>query len=127
MARILVIEDEAPVQMLLTELLSRRKYDVQSVNNGEDGLKKLKDEHFDLVITDIFMPLKDGLEVIKELHKYYPHVKIIAISGGGRYGIKYLDLAVFLGAHVSIAKPFETSDILDSVERLLGTEDSKEQ
>src|SRR5262245_30283156 len=80
-ARILVIEDDEGVQTLMRDLLSAIGHNVFVANNGRQGLARYRDCHPDLVITDIFMPERDGLDVILELAPY--DVKIIAMSGGG--------------------------------------------
>jgi DNA-binding NarL/FixJ family response regulator len=74
----------------------------------------------DLVITDLFMPEKEGLETIMELQRDFPEVKIIAISGGDRKGtLDFLPMSRKLGASIALKKPFGVDDILNAVSSLL--------
>ena len=75
----------------------------------------------DLVITDIMMPGKDGLETIRELRRLDPKVRIIAMSGGGGPGVGYLELAAMLGAAGTLPKPFTKGSLLTAVDRVLAT------
>ena len=83
MKRILVVDDEAQIRTMLTQMLEQEGYEVQTAENGEDGFNLVRKQVFDLVITDMIMPVKDGLKFIMELIKDYPELKILAISGGG--------------------------------------------
>ena len=84
MVQILVIEDDDIVRELIKSILIDAGYDVTSANNGKEGLKSAISNKPDIVITDIFMPEKEGLETIKELRAHYPDIKILAVSGGGQ-------------------------------------------
>ncbi len=122
MARILVIDDDAQVRTVLLKSLERDGYQVMDAPNGKVGMKLLREEPFDLVITDIVMPEKDGIEIIGELRRYFPETKIIAISGGGR-NLKasiVLHTAEILGVHCTLFKPFELEEFLNSVKHVLG-------
>ena len=83
MARILVIEDDDNFRKMLNVMLTQAKYDVVEAPNGRVGLKIYRKEQIDLVITDVFMPDKEGIETTFDLKDENPNVKIIAISGGG--------------------------------------------
>lgn len=121
MGRILVLEDDAKLRELLREVLEAAGHEVTEAPDGDVGLKQFKLAPADLVITDIFMPEKDGLEVIRELKSGFPDVKIIAISGGGGFETDtYLMAASRMGADRVIEKPFEMQDLLDAVQQLLG-------
>ena len=80
MKRILIVDDEEKICSLLTELL-QSQYAVTSTSDGDAALEKLESGHYDLMITDIVMPNKNGLEVIADVKNKYPELKIIAISG----------------------------------------------
>jgi len=83
-------------------------------------VKMHRENPMDLVITDIIMPEKEGLEIITEFRREYPSVKLIAISGGGRIGpANYLKMAKLLGAERTFAKPVDTSQLLSAIEELL--------
>ncbi|ACL02015.1 response regulator [Desulfatibacillum aliphaticivorans] len=122
MARILVVDDDVNITSMLRRLFQRRGYDVDEAINGKQALQVMDQNLPDLVITDIIMPEMEGAELIMEIRKRAPGVKIIAISGGGRIQpADYLDLAEKLGAECSFAKPVKQSDMLAAVERLLET------
>ena len=121
MARILIIEDDDQFRTMLRKMLETAGYnDIEEAANGSIGVKLFRQNPFDLVITDIVMPDKEGLEMITELVRDYPRIKIIAMSGGGRTGTQnYLKMAKYLGAGRTLAKPFEYSVLIDAVQELL--------
>jgi len=95
--------------------------DIEDAENGYIGMKLIRKSHFDLVITDIIMPDKEGIETIMEIKKDFPATKIIAMSGGGKIGAdSYLVMAGHLGADKTMAKPFLQSEIINAVRELLG-------
>jgi len=119
--RILIIDDEVQIREMLGQMLTREGYDVMNAANGKEGMKICREHSIDLIITDIIMPEKDGIEMILELKHDFPNLKIIAISGGGRLGPDgYLEMAKKLGAHRTFFKPFNRREILDAVLELLG-------
>ncbi|MFH1216133.1 MAG: response regulator [Pseudomonadota bacterium] len=120
MAKILVVDDETQIQDLLKMLLEGLGHSVKTADNGSIGLKLLSHEHFDLVITDIFMPEKEGLETIIEIKRDFPAVKVIAISGGNGSGCDYLPFTRPLGASGCLNKPFTNHEIVTLVQELLG-------
>ena len=121
MARILIIDDDDQFRTMLKTMLEKAGYnDIEEAANGSIGMKLFRQHPFDLVITDIIMPDKEGIEIIAELTRDYPRIKIIAMSGGGRIGPQsYLDMAKHLGASRTLAKPFKHSDLIDVVQELL--------
>jgi len=121
MARILVIDDETQVRTVLLKSLEREGYQVMDAPNGKVGMELIQEEPFDLVITDIVMPEKEGIETIGDLRHYFPETKIIAISGGGRNlkANNVLHTAEILGAHCTLSKPFEIEEFLDAVRHVL--------
>ena len=119
MASVLVVDDDDDLRDSLKSLLEREGYDVFTACNGSDAIRIFRSEPTDLIITDIIMPEKGGLESIIELRQEFPDVKIIAISGGGRIGTKdYLQLAQALGANSVLAKPFSRTEILESIKKV---------
>jgi two-component system nitrogen regulation response regulator GlnG len=114
----LIIEDDAAIRHLLRTCLEDAGYAVKEAENGRDGAKEFRNTHIDLVITDIFMPDCDGLEIIPRLRKLRPNVKILVISGGSGT-MDYLKEARMLGAARAIYKPFEIRAILQHVAELL--------
>ncbi len=119
MARILIIDDNEEIRLLLRRVLEA-DHEVMEAVNGSDGLKRLDDQKIDLVITDIFMPDKDGLELLREIRKSHPGMKVIAISGGGAFGnMDVMRIARSFGAFRVMAKPFSLSEMLQTVHAAL--------
>jgi DNA-binding response OmpR family regulator len=119
--RILVIDDDPVVRGMLVEMLRRAGYDVDDAEDGRAGMKRFRETPAALVITDVVMPEKEGLETLMELRRESPSVKVIAISGGGRVGPDaYLNSAKTLGAHGILAKPFGREELLAAVKTVLG-------
>jgi len=119
-----VIDDEEEVRDIIKQMLELEGYEVITAVDGNQGIKLFKQEPADLVITDIIMPDKEGIETIIELRNQFPDVKIISISGGGRIGPHdYLNMAKKLGAERSFTKPFERKKLLKAIEELLGNKD----
>ena len=120
MASILIIDDDNQFRTLLRKMLERKGYEVIEASEGKEGIKLYRNNPADLIITDLIMPEKDGIETIQELKKDFPDIKIIAISGGGRLGPRdYLNVAKMLGAQKTLTKPIELPDLLKAIEELL--------
>jgi len=121
MARILVIDDDVQVRGAVRRILERAGHTVEDVGNGDAGLRAHRERPAELIITDIFMPERDGIETVRQLRRESPQVKIIVISGGDR--TQTMDLrkdAELLGAARSLRKPFELSELVQAVGELLG-------
>lgn len=120
MPLILIIDDDNQVRGMLRQTLERAGYDVLDAPNGKEGIKLYRQDPADLVITDLIMPEKEGIETIIELRRDFPAVKIIAISGGGRNDPEeYLHMAKTLGAQRTFTKPFERKELLEAVRELI--------
>jgi DNA-binding response OmpR family regulator len=127
MARILLIDDDDDVRTLLVYELEAAGHDVRVARDGMQGLVMQRAAPAELVITDIFMPEKEGIETIRELKEEFPRTKVIAISGGGRLlaspgRFTMHDLGVVarhLGAAAVLSKPFEIAQLLKSIEAAL--------
>ncbi len=120
MKRILVIDDEPLIRSMLKKMLERQGYLVILASDGSEGVKLFKRDPTDLIITDIIMPEKEGLEIIQEIRIESLEVPIFAISGGGRNSpAEYLDLAKLLGANEIFNKPFNKNEFLGAVKRAL--------
>jgi len=130
MARIIIIDDEKDVREVLKEVLERAGFDVEIAANGDDGLELLRSKGADVVITDIIMPGKNGVETVHDIRKHFPKTRVIVISGGGNVApmeyepsaIKtsaYLASAAVEGADVTLTKPFDRQEILDAVSQLI--------
>jgi len=102
MGRILIIDDEAMIRDLLVKILEREGYETVTASGGKDGIRIHRENPADLIITDLLMPEKDGLETIMELRRDYQDVKIIAMSGGGKVDPEtYLQIAKTMGASIT--------------------------
>lgn len=116
---VLVIDDNAQLRALLCGALAKMGYVVTSAADGAEAFETIARQKFDLVITDLLMPERDGIEVIGELRLKQPASRIIAMSGGGRGSRDhYLATAKGLGAHAVLGKPFSVSELstaLDAV------------
>lgn len=122
MARILIIEDDDDFRKMLQIVLTQAGYEVIEAPNGEEGLTAYKEGQIDLVVTDIFMPEKEGTETMIELKEYDYDVKIIAISGGGtRQKTDYLDWSRTFVAQKTFKKPFAANELLEAISDLLET------
>jgi len=120
MQRVLIIDDDEQVRALLYEILDRAGFEVMEAANGAEGLKLYRSQPTDLVITDLIMPEKEGVETIMELRDQFRDARIIAISGGQRTGGRdYLPIAARLGARRTVAKPFSRQEILEAVRETL--------
>jgi len=120
MKRILIIDDEEAMRDMLYQIIEGEGYEIVTACDGDKGIKLHRKTPFDLIITDIVMPGKEGLETIMELKRHFPNLKIIAISGGGR--IKpdnYLAMAKELGADKIFMKPFDIDDFLETVREIM--------
>src|SRR5664280_1663743 len=116
MAKILVFDDEPSILLMIKKMLERAGHEVDMALNGREGMELLEKNKPDLVITDIIMPEKEGLETIMTLRKKYPEIKIIAISGGGRIGPEgYLPSAKHLGADMVFQKPLVQKEFMEAV------------
>jgi len=123
MSRILIIDDDEAVLSVLKDTLLREGYDVAEARDGVEGLKLFLEKPADLVMTDIYMPEKEGLELIQDLRAASSTVRIIAMSGGSPAapGFPTLTVAEKLGADYTIEKPFTQKEVLSAVRRVLGS------
>lgn len=122
MARILIIDDEEVVRFTVRKLLEKHDHEVVEARTGIEGVSLFQANEIDLVVTDIIMPDKEGLETIREIRSLDDKVKIIAVSGGGRIGPdSFLAMAERLGANKTFTKPFDMADFVAAVDRLLLT------
>jgi DNA-binding NtrC family response regulator len=121
MANILVIDDENDIRKIISDMLSDKGHVVFQSGDPCNIDSILKQQNIDLVITDLVMPGKTGIDLIMELHESMPNLKIIAISGGG--GITgrfdYLPIAKLIGANNIFKKPFKLSELNATIEGLL--------
>lgn len=118
---ILIIDDDDQINSMLQEMLKSEHYRVLAASNGSAGVDLLRNERVDLLITDMLMPNMDGVEVIQEVRRKWPLLKIIAMSGGGIGATPdfYLTVARKLGAVSTLVKPFSREQLLEAVRDML--------
>jgi two-component system response regulator YesN len=116
--RILMADDEQRLLDSMKVLIDMLDYEVEVyfANNGKQALKLIKRSDIDLLITDIYMPDMDGLELIREVRKKYSSIKILGISGTGNH---YLEVAKAFGASYVLNKPFETGKFISTIHKML--------
>jgi len=121
MARILVIDDDTLMRDLIRIYLEQDGFEVVEAGDGQDGLSRYRQRPADVVIVDIFMPRKDGIETIMDLRDIDPAAHILAISGGGELaGMEYLTYARSLGADNILPKPFKRDELIAAVRKVSG-------
>lgn len=120
MARIMVVDDNTSMREAVCEMLQHAGYETVSVENGRFAAQIHRSEPVDLIITDLFMPDTDGLELIYQFRHEFPNVKIIAVSGGGSRGlVELLSVAKKMGAQRALMKPFAWEELLAAVQEML--------
>jgi CheY-like chemotaxis protein len=120
MATILLVDDDQPFRTMLAQVLTRAGYEVREACNGNEAVRLYLSNHTDLVITDLIMPDKEGLETIRDIRHANPAARIIAMSGGGPNGfVNYLRVASVFGAHMVLDKPFSHHEVLSAVSQTL--------
>ena len=130
MALILIVDDEADVAEAIRRVLEHSGFDVAVASGVSEGLQAAQARPPDVVVTDMIMPRTNGIELIKSLRMQHPRVRVIAISGGGSFGLHaykpdaikthaYLAAAREAGAQEVLTKPFDMDDLLAAVRRQL--------
>ena len=130
MTYILIIDDEADVRDALELVLTRAGFDVHAVGNGNEAIEACNDRPPDIVITDMIMPKLDGAQLIRKIKSEHPSTRVIAISGGGNFGVSsyepnaiktdaFLAAARAAGADKVLTKPFESEEIVAAVQALI--------
>ena len=121
MASILIIDDDEQARAFIREALKRAGHDVAEASDGDDGTRRARELRPALVITDILMPNKEGLEVIRELREHDRTLPIIAMSGGSQRMAPHdvLQVASYLGACKVLLKPFAMNELLSAVDTVL--------
>jgi len=120
MARILIADDDPDLLALIQRALTAVGHEVQGAQDGNEALALLRAGPVDVAIVDIYMPGKDGIETIMDLHRRHSGIKIIAITGSApQTGKAMLAMAQRLGAHLAMAKPFTVEELLNGVAKVL--------
>jgi DNA-binding response OmpR family regulator len=119
-AKILIIDDDPDMRQMMGRALAHAHHEVIESADGVDGLRKFRTENPTIVITDIVMPHRDGLEMIREIREMGSNTGVIAVSGGGiGSGELYLSISEDFGADAVLQKPFRPADLIATVEKLL--------
>ncbi len=119
MKKLLIMDDDPLIRSMLKMKLEDEGYEVEEASNGKEGMQCYKNNKPDVVIIDLLMPEKEGVETIQELKEYSPDVKLIAISGGGRISAEIcLAMAKNLGAEYTFAKPVDNEELIKAVKDL---------
>jgi len=118
MARILVIDDDPAVLAFAGDALTAKGHQATLAINGHAGMSAYRAAPFELVVTDLFMPVQDGIETIKQIRQISNDTPILAMSASYRGG-EYLRAAGALGANGALEKPFNREQLTDAVDRLL--------
>lgn len=119
MARILIVDDDAMIRAIVVHTLKTAGHQVFSAANGKMGLWHFFAVQPDLIVTDLFMPEQEGLAVITKIRGQFPHIAILAISGGSVASNAMLTVALQLGATATLTKPFDKETLLATVEKTL--------
>lgn len=123
MAVVLIIDDDAQIRDLWTDALSQEGFEVRSASSGVKGVEIAKSEPIDVVVTDIIMPEKDGIETLMEIKAALPQAKVLAVSGGGAMiNDSYLEIAGKLGADAILQKPVNIGRFCRLVRKLAKAE-----
>ena len=121
MARILVIDDEKTIREMLTAILEEGGHELTCARDGVEGIAQCREASHDLVITDIFMPGKSGLETIPDLRDEFPQIKIVAMTGwDAKEDLDVLGMMKERGADSVLSKPFKPEDVTSKIRDLLG-------
>jgi CheY-like chemotaxis protein len=117
---ILIIDDDSHLRLFVRHSLERAGHQVQEASDGHKGIELYRKQPANLVLCDLVMPKKEGIETIRELRRLDPRVKLIAMSGSASlYSRDLLPVAEALGADRTLRKPFEVDALLSAVDDLL--------
>jgi DNA-binding response OmpR family regulator len=120
-AKVLVIDDDPEILGMVRDALGDQEFDIIGASGGDEGLRTARREAVDLIVVDILMPGKDGLETIMDLRRSQTSAKIIAMSGGGAFHLtEALNWAQRIGAQRTLRKPFTPAELVGAVRGCLG-------
>jgi DNA-binding response OmpR family regulator len=116
MASILVIDDEPLIRDMIRDFFEAEGHQVSTAEDGHAGSVAFQELRPDVVIVDLFMPEEEGLETIQQIARLSPATRIVAISGGGRFGLNFLEAARGFGASSVVRKPFRMDELLQAAQ-----------
>lgn len=119
MSKILVVDDEAPIRTLLRRKLEQGGHEITEAENGAQAINRLRAGEFDLVLTDILMPERDGLEVLMFMQRERPETPCVVLSSPSNH--VYLESGRLMGAAAILQKPFSLDQVEATVAEVLGT------
>ena len=120
MANVIVVDDDDAVRGIIMRIVVAEGHTVRGAPDGAAASKLMSDLAADLIISDVYMPKMDGIEVLIRLQNEFPRVRIIVMSGGGSIGTRdVLDIAASLGARATLAKPISHSQLRDAIAKAL--------
>lgn len=118
-AKILLVEDEQMLRKILTKILTQEGYQVLTANNGDEAIEKIKENRFDLMVTDLRMPKKDGTQALPLIESLDPKLKVIILTG---YPLPpEVEEKVSKGRYLYMAKPFDNQELISKIESLLAS------
>ena len=113
MPRILVVDDDPNLRTAIRRMLEPEGFEIEEASDGRDAMRSFRARPADLVLCDVFMPEKDGLDLLRELVREFSGARMVAMSGGGFRGtLDLLPMAHALGASAVLYKPFERAELL---------------
>lgn len=117
--KVLIVDDDPLIGEMLVTAFDLAGYSVMVAKNGDVALDRIKQSKPDIVVTDIIMPTREGIETIREIRRLFADLPIIAISGGGMLdAVSLLDVAEKFGANATLTKPFLPQQLLEKVREL---------
>lgn len=119
MPTILIIDDDEQVRSLMARALRHANFQVIEAEDGQQGVDRARSNRIDLVVTDLVMPVQEGVQTIMTLRQERPRLPIIAISGGASHSKLYLDIAAKIGARRILAKPFLPQELIALIAEVL--------
>jgi DNA-binding response OmpR family regulator len=124
MARILLIDDDDLLRGVLAKSLAHAGHEILQASDGKMGVDISRVTSVDLVITDLVMPVQEGVETIVVLRREQPKLPVIAMSGGATNSKVYLDIAGKIGARRVLSKPFTPRELVETIEEVLAEENA---
>ena len=121
--RILIVDDDPEICETLSDILDEEGYDVVTANDGQEALEKIRQDSFNLVITDIKMPIMDGMALLKEIEKSHANIEVIVITSYGNEGQQVE--ATRLGAYEYLNKPLKVDQLKNIIARALQMQEAK--